>query len=280
MGARILCRKIGKNGCVRHKTGGIRRAIIFAAVFSLAGIRCAAEVCFVQISDLHIKDQASAAFVARAVDWLNDPRTFGNRKPAFIAITGDISNKGTKAELQLCRVTLSKLKLPWYVIPGNHDVIAHGRPCDFDRVFPSSNRYAVEVGGYRFLFDSGSMNAVTSNRMPSFDDWLTSQMSSAPANTRFVVFTHYPYGKSAPHRLGGWLREKVIKVSRNGRVLAVLSGHSHADSTSFGSGVIFKTIPCLSSWRHNRRGTQGKVAALYVVDGGKVSMAYLRMPGT
>lgn len=256
------------------------RAIIFAAVLWLAGIRCAAEVCFVQISDLHIKDQASAAFVARAVDWLNDPRTFGNHKPAFIAITGDLSNKGTKAELQLCRVTLSKLKLPWYVIPGNHDVIAHGRPCDFDKVFPNSNRYTVEVGGYRFLFDSGSMNALTDAKNPSFGKWLQSQLSSAPANTRFVVFTHYPYGKNAPHCVNGRLRELVVNAMKKRRVLAVLSGHSHADSTVFENGVIFKTIPCLSSWRHNRRGVPGKVAALYVVDGDKVSMAYLRMPGT
>lgn len=246
----------------------------------LAGIRCAAEVCFVQISDLHIKDEASAAFVARAVDWLNDPRTFGNRKPAFIAITGDISNKGTKCELQLCRVTLSKLNTPWYVIPGNHDVITHGRPCDFDTVFPNSTRYAVETCGYRFLFDSGSMNAVTSNHTPSFDRWLRSQISSAPPETRFVIFTHYPYGRSAVHGVRGQLRERVIESLGKGRVLAVLSGHSHGDSTSFENGVIFKTIPCLSSWRHNRRGIPGKVAALYVVDGGKVSMAYLRMPGT
>ena len=265
---------------MRHKQGGIGRAIIFAAVLSLAGIRCAAEVCFVQISDLHIKDQASAAFVGRAVDWLNDPRTFGNHKPAFIAVTGDLSNKGAKCELQLCRVTLSKLKLPWYVIPGNHDVIVHGRPCDFDKVFPNSNRYTVEVGGYRFLFDSGSMNAVTSNSMQSFDKWLTSQISSAPADTRFVIFTHYPYGKGAPHCVNGRLREKVVNAMKKRRVLAVLSGHSHADSTAFENGGIFKTIPCLSSWRHNRRGTQGKVAALYVLDGNKISMGYLRMPGT
>jgi len=256
------------------------KAITFAAIIWLAGVRCAAEVCFVQISDLHIKDKASAAFVARAVDWLNDPKTFGNRKPAFIAITGDLSNKGTKCELQLCRVTLSKLKLPWYVIPGNHDVIAHGRPCDFDKVFPNSNRYTVEAGGYRFLFDSGSMNAVTDGKNLSFEKWLQSQLSSAPATTRFVIFTHYPYGKSAVHGVKGQLRERVIKALRNGRVLAVLSGHSHADSTVFENGVIFKTIPGLSSWRHNRRGVPGKVAALYVVDGGKVSMAYLRMPGT
>ena len=56
----------------------------------LAAICCSAEqLCFVQISDVHVCDQDSQAYLNRAVDWLNSPDTFGKLHPSFVVLTGD-----------------------------------------------------------------------------------------------------------------------------------------------------------------------------------------------
>jgi 3',5'-cyclic AMP phosphodiesterase CpdA len=40
---------------------------------------------------------------------------------AFVVITGDITELGTDAEIKLAKEILDGLKVPYYIIPGNHD---------------------------------------------------------------------------------------------------------------------------------------------------------------
>ena len=40
---------------------------------------------------------------------------------AFVVLTGDITELGTDAEIKLAKDILSELKVPYYIIAGNHD---------------------------------------------------------------------------------------------------------------------------------------------------------------
>src|SRR4249920_2791088 len=78
-----------------------------------------------QISDMHLKPPGellykrvdTAGFLRRAVAHLNalDPA------PDLVLATGDLVDGGKREEYALLREVLGPLKMPVYLIPGNHD---------------------------------------------------------------------------------------------------------------------------------------------------------------
>src|SRR6476660_1959602 len=73
---------------------------------------------FAFISDTHISAQGGTQEedLRRTVADINAMNDI-----AFVVITGDITELGTDAEIRLAKEILSELKVPYYIIPGNHD---------------------------------------------------------------------------------------------------------------------------------------------------------------
>lgn len=246
-----------------------------AAILVVTAAASAEPICFVQISDLHISDEASTEYLAKAVEWLNNPQTFGKQKPTFVAVTGDLATSGLEAELSLARRELDKLKLPYYVLPGNHDLSDEHKGA-FEKVFPGRTQYSLEVSGHRLIFHAGNAEPSVDGTATPIEKWLEAEIAKMPADQPVIMFTHYPYGKGVPYSQPG--RKGVFKVLKQRKLLAVLSGHFHGDTTVVEDGVLFKTIPCLTSTRTNHDGTTTKGAAVYTVDGDAVSVKFIPMP--
>src|SRR3954451_23576679 len=78
-----------------------------------------------QISDLHIVQHGetlsriidTATHLKKAVARINHLTP----QPDAVLITGDLTNDGTEEQYQHLRELLAPLKVPFYVIPGNHD---------------------------------------------------------------------------------------------------------------------------------------------------------------
>ncbi|MGC1525722.1 MAG: metallophosphoesterase, partial [Phormidesmis sp.] len=78
-----------------------------------------------QISDLHVHVEGNYAYgvvntipmIQQAVEHLNqlDPR------PDVVVATGDLTHHGELAEYKVLRQLLAPLKIPLYLLPGNHD---------------------------------------------------------------------------------------------------------------------------------------------------------------
>lgn len=252
------------------------RVIIALAAFLLITVSASAEpICFVQISDLHISDEASTAYLAKAVEWINNPQTFGKQKPSFVVVTGDLATSGLEAELALARRELDKLKLPYYVLPGNHD-LSDEHKGSFEKVFPGRTQYSMEISGYRMLFHAGNTEPTPDGTSAPIDKWVEAEIAKIPKTQPVVMFTHYPYGKDVQYSQAG--RKRVLKVLKQRKLLAVLSGHFHGESTVVEDGVLLKTIPCLTSTRNNHDGTRAKGAAVYTVDGDSISVRFVPMP--
>ena len=73
---------------------------------------------FAFISDTHIGSPNGSAEedLRRTVVDINNMNDI-----AFVVITGDITELGTDEELKHAKQILDQLKVPWYIIPGNHD---------------------------------------------------------------------------------------------------------------------------------------------------------------
>lgn len=249
--------------------------ISIAALLLVGSMARAEPMCFVQISDLHISDEASTAYLAKAVDWINTPQTFGKQKPSFVVVTGDLSTSGLESELALCKRELDKLKLPYHVLPGNHD-LSDEHKGSFEKIFPGRTQYSLDLSGYRLLFHAGNTEPTPDGTSAPIDKWIESEIAKTRKTQPVIMFTHYPYGKDVPYSQAG--RKRVLKALKQRKLLAVLSGHFHGESTVVEDGVLLKTIPCLTSTRNNHDGTKAKGAAIYSVDDDSVSAKFIAMP--
>jgi len=101
-----------------------RRDFLKISVAGIAGTGIAlaneantARFTFATINDPHIKDEPSLAILNEAVTSIN-----GNEEVQFTCVLGDIAADGRQEELALAKTVFDKLKQPYFVVPGNHDV--------------------------------------------------------------------------------------------------------------------------------------------------------------
>lgn len=116
---------------------------------------------------------------------------------AFVVITGDITELGTDAEIKLAKAILSELKVPYYIIPGNHDTgWSESGGTGFGKVF-GSDRFAFTYNGIRFLgCASGPYVRMSDGHIPrDAVVWLDKELKKTDPKTPLVFFNHYPLDK-------------------------------------------------------------------------------------
>jgi len=70
---------------------------------------------------------------------------------SFVVVSGDVTEYGSREQLQLAKELLDGLKVPYHVIPGNHDTKwSESGATDFGRLW-GADRFVFEHGGYRFI---------------------------------------------------------------------------------------------------------------------------------
>jgi 3',5'-cyclic AMP phosphodiesterase CpdA len=216
---------------------------------------------FAQISDLHLGDDdtlpwhnwelhgQATELTQAAIDATNASG------PDFVVVTGDLTNRGTREGFEFARQMLDQLRMPYYVLPGNHDIRIEGERDLFCSVFaghgPTSRSYgAWDVDGARCL----TLDAWWRTRKGNFREakpkkkkrggvalppeqvsWLDAQLRAHPALPTFL-FLHYPLVPMAERflvyhpKIADELfnREEVLAiVARHPQVRAVFCGHQH-----------------------------------------------------
>jgi predicted MPP superfamily phosphohydrolase len=75
----------------------------------------------------------------------------------FVVITGDITELGTDAEIKLAKQILDELKVPYYIIPGNHDSgWSESGGVTFGKIF----------GNDKFIFEHNGIVLWVARRVP------------------------------------------------------------------------------------------------------------------
>lgn len=101
---------------------------------------------FVHLTDTHVGSGTGAEDLRRTVTDINQ-----NDSIQFVVISGDITEFGADAEIQLAKQILDSLNKPWYIIPGNHDGNwSESGANTFKKVFGNETFY-FQKGGYYFL---------------------------------------------------------------------------------------------------------------------------------
>ncbi|MDQ2908711.1 MAG: metallophosphoesterase [Candidatus Eremiobacteraeota bacterium] len=164
--------------------------------------------------------------------------------PVFAIVTGDLANSGTPQEYEQFTAAMAELRLPYVVVPGNHDDAAQLR-----RIVPSPAFGDSREPRMRFVSDAFEVRVigldVTRPRSPGAEldgaalAWLRGRLAEEPTRPTIVAI-HQPPFRSGLHYLDVFgfrgaarLRRVLDDAPHVGRVLC---GHIHTVKTR--------------SWRH------------------------------
>ena len=184
---------------------------------------------FAIVTDVHIGGAASAVEdLQRTIADIN--RDSSIRMAIF---TGDITELGSDAELNLAHNLISQLQKPWYIIPGNHDTKwSESGNQSFRQVF-GAERFSFEYQGFMFIgCNSGPNMRMAPGLVPAEDiRWLDSIAAAMDPQMPVFFFNHYPLDEG----LGNWY--KVTDLLRKMNTQAAFCGHGHANKSFVADGI-------------------------------------------
>lgn len=191
-----------------------------------------------QITDTHIKLPGKLAY--RKVDtaaMLSDcVRTVQalNPQPDLVVLTGDLVDLGRPEEYDYLRSLMAPLKMPIYVVPGNHD------ERDAMRAAYRDGGYLPREGFLHFAVEDWPLRLIGLDTVIPGQGggelcaerlaWLDRTLQQKPDTPTLVLMHHPPFPTGIGHmdRIGLIGADAFAGVmARHGQVQAVLCGHLH-----------------------------------------------------
>ncbi|MEU7479691.1 phosphodiester glycosidase family protein [Lentzea sp. NPDC042327] len=176
---------------------------------------------------------SDAQFVARAPDsalvraarrTLREIRASGAE---FVVVNGDLVDEASPADLAFARRVLTEElgDLPWYYVPGNHEVMGPGTIDGFRREFGATHR-TFDHRGTRFVLLDSSTGTLRGGGTDQVE-MLGRALGTAPGHT--VVLMHHPPRDPTPARtsqLADPLEARYFErlLAENGRA-TFIGGH-------------------------------------------------------
>ncbi|GAB2986881.1 phosphodiester glycosidase family protein [Saccharothrix stipae] len=131
------------------------------------------------------------------------------QRPDFVVVNGDFVDEASPADLALARRVLTEElgdELPWYYVPGNHEIMGPGTIENFRREFGATNR-VFDHKGTRFVLLDSSTGTV---RGGGFDQavMLRDALRDHASVHSVVVVEHHPPRDPTPTR-GSQLTDRM-----------------------------------------------------------------------
>ena len=221
---------------------------------------------FAHVTDTHVGGSTGLEDLERTVNDINS----GSIELDFVIISGDITEFGSDEELKAAREVIEKIRIPWYVIPGNHDTNWSESGGNSFRTVFGSETFSFKHKGYLFLgTNSGPNMRMSPGQVPRENlVWLDSMLNADGGDRVPIIYiNHYPQDSSLNNWFDAVDRLKMFNVQ------LALCGHGHQNRL-----YDFEGIPGIMS-RSNLR-AQDSVGAYNIVtiDAGKATFT-LRRPG-
>src|SRR5947209_5311534 len=193
-------------------------ALLFCLLFSLSNFAQKKSFRFAFISDTHIGSPNGGAEedLRRTVADINSLKGV-----AFVVLTGDITELGKNVELVLAKRILDSLRVPYYIIPGNHDTgWSESGGLSFTQIFGNDKFHFVFNGIHFIGCASGPYVRMSDGHVPrSAVNWLDSTLKKIGDKDPIIFLNHYPLDNG----LDNWY--EVINRLKNKNTLLALCCH-------------------------------------------------------
>lgn len=220
---------------------------------------------FAWLSDTHVGSDRGADDLRAAVADINTAKGL-----SFVLVTGDVTEIGSFEELRQAKSILDGLRLPYHIIPGNHDTKwSESGATDFPRLW-GSDRFVFASGGFRFigLAQGPVMRMGDGHWAPQDVRWLDKLLAEKGAKDRPTVFvTHYPIDES----IANWY--VVLDMLKIVPTAAVLVGHGHSNRA-----MDFEGVPGVMS--RSILGTKDVASGYTIVEIGAKAMTFSERTGS
>ncbi|HEX2607669.1 MAG TPA: PQQ-binding-like beta-propeller repeat protein [Flavisolibacter sp.] len=177
---------------------------------------------FAFISDTHIGSPNGGAEedLRRTVADINSRNDLD-----FVVITGDITELGKNTEIALAKKILDSLKIPYYIVPGNHDTgWSESGGLTFNRIFGDDKFYFTHKGIHFIACASGPYVRMSDGHIPRSNvNWLKEKLSKIGPAEPVVFLNHYPLDNG----LDNWY--EVIDLLKQKNTILALCGHGHSN---------------------------------------------------
>ncbi len=215
-----------------------------------------ADIKFVQIADSHyaVNNEYSQDVLKETVKQVNKLKGV-----SFVVFTGDNINRPREEDLISFVRTANKLKAPYYLVFGDHDVYKNGGMSKINYIEtvkdnhffyrPSSPNYVIKKQGFVFIVLDGAKEVIPGSvgyYKESTLEWLDKQLSKNK-KTPVIILQHYPIvepKERKSHRV--YQPEKYFEIlEKHNNVIAIVSGHYHINGEQMKDGIYHISTPSL-----------------------------------
>lgn len=174
---------------------------------------------FAHLTDLHVvPGNENEKFLASVVDDIN------KENYDFVVVTGDINNEGSDSELTAVYNLLEKLRVPYYIVSGNHETNWSESGCATFAKLWKKDRFVFEKDGLLFVgFACGPYMKMGDGFMKYEDiQWLKKTLKEeVKPGMKVLSFAHYPLDES----VSNW--SQITSALKDSPVAAAFCGHGH-----------------------------------------------------
>ncbi|GAB2187121.1 phosphodiesterase [Roseibium sp. LAB1] len=172
-------------------------------------------------------------------------------KPDALVITGDITDRNDPREYALARAILSRVDMPVYLIPGNHDgtEVMRRELAGFPGLSGNLDDkicYTADIGDIRLIALDTHIPGNPRGRLGQAQlDWLENQLSECSRTT--LIALHHPPALSGIRHMDdiGLVDADALAevVSPHGHVARFLCGHLHRPIIASFAGKVMTLAP-------------------------------------
>ncbi len=218
----------------------------------------AADMRFVQVSDINFSESQKIEILEKFVDEINSQKNI-----EFVVFTGDNLNRPVKTDLEAFLKEVKKLNCPFYIVIGDHDVNKHKDLSKIQYIKtikkkirkykPEAPNYVFEKDGVIFIVVDGSKDVIPGTNGFYKEEtlkWLEVELSLF-SDKNVIIFQHFPLiPPSEREAYYTFKPENYLQLLNNHQnVKAVISGHFGVNREQDVNGVLHISTAPLPQYR-------------------------------
>jgi 3',5'-cyclic AMP phosphodiesterase CpdA len=272
-------RKPTRRELMGMSAGALLAAGVWPGALRADGEAEAGDFHFLVLNDAHWVDRDDGGWF----DGLARQIRGHEEKPELVLLAGDLADDGQPDQVGAMRDFCKELRVPVYVVPGNHDYRGRGDRMAVDRkaydqLFPNRLNYRFDHRGWQFVALDSTEGALYKETLvqPDTLNWLNQAVPNLDKKRPLIVFTHFPLGPGVRYRPGN--ADNVLNQFRQHNLKAVFCGHVHAETERKVGAVVLTTNRCCSHAIPNHDGSKQKGYYLCRAKDGEVTRTFVGYP--